>query len=142
MIMKHTVTMTTEEVQEAVREYLERRGYDCGCRSANMADVAKVQFNTENGISCVVENLKVGNYPKPDCPDCGGNGYIDDGNNELPCRRCFPHLSEDWLRKHDEKPQPNPDCPDCKGKGTVEIEGRKYNCACSRVEDLFEGNRG
>jgi len=97
--MRHKISLTTEEVEEAVREYLEERGYDCGCRSSNMADVAQVKWiysTDEPGrafVECVVDMARPPFHgkrpPIHDCPDCGGKGYIDDGNNELPCQRCY-----------------------------------------------------
>jgi len=62
--VKHTITLTPEEVEEAVREYLERRGYNCGCYSTNLADVARVEWVQMEGAprgfgECVVEGAKL-----------------------------------------------------------------------------------
>lgn len=59
--MKHTVTLTPDEVKEAVREYLENRGYICGCGGAR--ELARVDFaysSTEgpNFVACVVEGAR------------------------------------------------------------------------------------
>jgi len=47
--MKHTISLTPEEVSDAVREYLESRGYECGDRSTRLAQLAKVRFEFTSG---------------------------------------------------------------------------------------------
>ena len=98
--MKNTVTLRPEEVKDAVREYLERRGYNCG---ANRRE-AVIRFDVTSGCpdgpgtdghdagitKCVVDGVQMGKPdPKADCPDCKGKGYIETGNNDLPCERCL-----------------------------------------------------
>lgn len=55
--MKHTITLMPDEVEEAVREYLENRGYICGCGSTNQADVARVEW-VQGFAECIVEGAR------------------------------------------------------------------------------------